>query len=368
MPYQIKDSMRSQLSVIYEFVKILSYVYLFLFSIDLMGAGFKLSGSGFTTKMMQTTSNPFIGLIIGIVTTSIVQSSSLTTSIVVAMVGAGTLTLTNAVPIIMGANIGTTVTNTIVSFGYLNRKGEFERAFGTGIVHDIFNISATLILFPLELYTGILSKSALFLSSVFVGVGGFKIISPLVIIINPLVEIIIKIIGNHIVIIIGSLILLFVALGKIVKIMHGIVIHKVEGILNKYFFRNNLVSFLVGLILTSIIQSSSITTSIIVPLVGAGILTIEQIYPYTLGANVGTTVTAILAALTIGIEASMAIAFCHMLFNVYGILIFYPLKFFPIWTAKTIARLVARSKKNFFIFLALYITLHIIPIILVFIH
>jgi sodium-dependent phosphate cotransporter len=101
-------------------------------------------------------------------------------------------------------------------------------------------------------------------------------------------------------------------------------------------------------------------------LVAAGVLTIEQIFPYTLGANIGTSVTAILAALAIGKEAGLAIAFSHMLFNIFGIFVFLPLRIIPIATAKFIAKFAAVSKKNFFIFLTIYILLHTLLIIFIF--
>ena len=80
-----------------------------------MSSGIKGLGGDFATNVMSTTSNPFVALFIGILATTLFQSSSTTSSIIVAMVGGGTLTLSGAVPMIMGANIGTTVTNTIVS-------------------------------------------------------------------------------------------------------------------------------------------------------------------------------------------------------------------------------------------------------------
>jgi sodium-dependent phosphate cotransporter len=301
--------------------------------------------------------------VIGIVITSIIQSSSTTTSIVVAMVAGGTLLLQNAIPIVMGANIGTTVTNTIVSFCYVNRKTEFERAFGGAIIHDIFNISATLFLFPIELYTGILFRSSQLLTKVFEGAGGFKFVSPLKIILEPVALPIAGFIGNHYVLLIIALILLFFSMKKIVENMRGIVMEKIEVFLNRYFFRNAFISLCLGMIFTALVQSSSITTSIIVPLVGAGMLSIEQVFPYTLGANIGTTITAILAALTFGIEASMAVAFSHLLFNVFGIIIIYPIRVIPISIAKIIARFVSKSKKHFLIFLVIYILLHILPIV-----
>ena len=348
--------------IAFEFAKVFFFVYCFLVSIDLMGIAFK-SQKGLAETLMTVTSNPFIGLIIGIVVTSIIQSSSTTTSIIVAMVGAGTLPFKNAIPMVMGANIGTTVTCTIVSFSYLGRKTEFERSFRASIIHDIFNISATLILFPLELYTGIIYRSAGYMTGVFDGIGGFKFVSPLKIIIRPVSSHIASILNNHIVILIVALACMFFSMAKIVDNMKGIIMEKVERILNRYLFKNALISLIFGLFLTAFVQSSSIATSIIVPLVGAGLLTIEQIFPYTLGANLGTTVTALLAALTIGNKSAMSIAFSHMLFNIFGISIIYPFRKFLIWTAKEVAHFVAASKKHFLIFILIFILLHFIPVV-----
>lgn len=353
----------SLLATIIGFAKVLFFLYCFLISIDLMGAAFKASGKGFTDSLMRTTSNPFIGLVIGIVVTSLIQSSSTTTSIIVAMVGAGTLPLKSAIPMVMGANIGTTVTNTIVSFGYVGRKTEFERSFGASIVHDIFNIYATILLFPIEIYYEIIYKSALYLERAFVGVGGLAFTSPLKMIVKPVSDPISHFISNHILLLIVALICLFLSMSQIVSNMKGIVMERIEHVLNRYLFRNAFVSILVGIAFTAIVQSSSITTSLIIPLVGAGLLTIEQIFPYTLGANIGTTVTALLAALSVGKEAAMTVAICHFIFNVYGIVLMYPIRIIPIKTAKLIASFVSKSRKHFLIFLVIYILLHVVPII-----
>ncbi|MFC1540946.1 Na/Pi symporter [Candidatus Latescibacterota bacterium] len=350
------------LIILFEFAKVIFFVYFFLVSIDLMGVAFKSSGEGLKT-LMQATTNPFIGLAAGIVTTSIIQSSSTTTSIIVALVGSGALPLESAIPMVMGANIGTTVTCTIVSFGYIGRKAEFERSFSASIVHDIFNVSATLILFPLELSTHIIYKTSLLLVKIFENFGGFEFTSPFKIIIRPVSGPLAAAIDNYYVLLVVALILLFFSLSKIVTNMKGIVIDKIERILNQYLFRNVLISMLFGMCFTALIQSSSITTSLLVPLVGAGLLTIEQIFPYMLGANIGTTITAVLAALSFGTEAAMIIATCHFVFNIFGITIIYPIKKIPIFIAKSIASFAAQSKKNFLIFLFFYILLHLVPIV-----
>ena len=81
------------------------------------------------------------------------------------------------------------------------------------------------------------------------------------------------------------------------------VLSKVERFFNRYIFRNSALGFVLGIGLTTLVQSSSITTSLIVPLIGAGVLTMAQIFPYVLGANVGTTITAFLALSTFSVSA-----------------------------------------------------------------
>ncbi|NCU32194.1 MAG: hypothetical protein EOM23_04520, partial [Candidatus Moranbacteria bacterium] len=163
----------------------LLFLYLFLGSISLMGTAFSGFGNEFAQKLIATTSNPFIGLFIGILATSIIQSSSTTTSIVVGMVSAGSLTVSCAVPIVMGSNIGTSITNTLVSFGHVTRKEEFKRAFSASIIHDTFNCACVIILFPIELMTGFLEKTAVMLSASFSHSAAFKATSPIKVIIKP---------------------------------------------------------------------------------------------------------------------------------------------------------------------------------------
>ena len=140
-----------------KIVGILAILYLFLVSIGMIGAGFKGLGRGFAEQLMSGNAAPIIGLFIGILATSLIQSSSTTTSIVVGMVAAGTfgedpmIAVATAIPYIMGANIGTSITNTIVSLGHIVNKNEFRRAFEASIVHDFFNVLSVLILFPLQL-------------------------------------------------------------------------------------------------------------------------------------------------------------------------------------------------------------------------
>ena len=150
--------------VIVKVIAVIGLLYLFLLSISLMGAAFKGFGKGFAENLIQTTSNPFVGLFIGILATSLVQSSSTTTSITVGLVAAGGLDVTRAIPIIIGANIGTSVTNTLVSVGHISRPEEFKRAFSAATVHDFFNLIAVVIIFPIQLATNFLGRAAAFLA------------------------------------------------------------------------------------------------------------------------------------------------------------------------------------------------------------
>ena len=166
------------LSAAARITAILATLYVFLVSVKLLGTGFEMIGGGFSERLIATTSNPFVGLFIGILATSLVHSSSTTTSTVVGFVAAGMLSIESAVPIIMGANIGTTVTCATVSLGHIRRPEEFRRAFAAASVHDFFNLMSVAILFPLEIATGFLAKSARLLSRFLVGSEGIAFASP----------------------------------------------------------------------------------------------------------------------------------------------------------------------------------------------
>ena len=139
---------------------IISSLYLFLVGIAGMSSAIKGMGSEFAETVLTTTSDPFIALFIGIFSTVLFQSSSTTTSLIVGMVSSGSLTIASSIPMIMGANIGTTVTNTIVSVGHINKRSEFKRAFAASTVHDFFNIMAVAIVFPIEIIFHPLQKTS----------------------------------------------------------------------------------------------------------------------------------------------------------------------------------------------------------------
>lgn len=360
---------KKHLSHIIDFIIVVAILYLFLLSIKLLGHSFKLFGKGFAETMLQMTSNPAAGLLIGIVATSLIQSSSTTTSIAVGMVAGGALSLQNAIPIIMGANIGTTITNSLVSLGHISIRTEFRKAFAASIVHDFFNICAVIVLFPLEINFHLIEKAAVFLEMEFSHIGGMELFNPLTFILNPAIDLIDHLTSfipyQSIILAILSLILLFFSLSSLVKKIRSMVLTQIEYILNKYLFKNDLLGFLFGMLITALVQSSSVTTSLIIPLAGAGLLSLRQILPYTLGANIGTTITTILAALATQNDTAVMVAFSHLCFNIFGILIFYPLRFIPIRLATFVSAKAAKSKKNLILIVIIYILLHFVPIVII---
>ena len=349
---------------IFSFLRLLISLYLFFFSLELMGTSLKMFGRGMAENLIQTTTNPLVGLFIGILATSIIQSSSSTTAIVVGLVAGGVLNVPNAIPIIMGANIGTSVTNTLASLTQINRSIEFQRSFSAAIVHDFFNILAVLVIFPLQYFTNFLGRGASFMGEQFQHIGGLKFLSPVKAITKPVVEIFKNLIGDYPwILLVLALVCLLFSLSQMVKSLKVLVVTKAEAWFDRYLFKTALRAFLVGLLLTTMVQSSSITTSLAVPLAGAGLLTLIQIFPYTLGANIGTTITAILAALVTGNLSAIIVAFSHLLFNISGMIIWWPLKFVPISLAQKFARIATRNK----IIPILYILVlfFLIPILLI---
>jgi sodium-dependent phosphate cotransporter len=334
-----------KLKVVLQILQLLFFLYLFLLSINLMGASFKIFGKGFAETLIATTSNPFVGLFIGVLATSLIQSSSSTTSIVVGMVGGGVLTVGNAIPIVMGANIGTSVTNTIVSMAHINRSNEFRRSFAASTVHDFFNVLAVLAIFPIQYFTDFLGNFSRYFAEMFQNVGGLKLFNPIKSTTKPLINLIIDFLGDFPwLILLLSLVLLFIALKKMVDVLRVLIIKRAEVWFDKILFKNALRAFTVGLIMTLLAQSSSITTSLIVPMAGAGILTLAQIFPYTLGANIGTTITAILASMATGNVNAVVVAFAHLLFNISGILIWWPFSRLPLYLANTLAEFSIKNK------------------------
>lgn len=353
-----------------RFLSVTVLLFIFLLGVKGLGDGFKLLGQDLIQGFFSATENPFIGLVVGLLATTIVQSSSVTTSIVVGLVAApeNPLPLANAIPVVMGANIGTTVTATIVALAHVGRRDEFERAFPVAVCHDIFNYFAVFVLLPIEMTTGYLRTLATSLADLLGGVGGAQYESPFrsalslgFAPVNAVGETLFAADGARAVFFIGtSGLFIFFALFLLVKVMRSTVHARVERVIGNVLGSSATRSILVGVVVTIMVQSSSITTSLLVPLGAAGLLRLEQAFPVTIGANIGTTVTALLAALavsgpnaTVGLE----IALVHLLFNLSGLILIYPagpIRRIPLRLARWVTRLALRSRKLTVIWIALF--------------
>ena len=330
---------------------VIAALYMFLVGINGMSSAIKHMGAGVAESIFTATSNPFVALFIGVFATVLFQSSSTTTSLIVGMVSSGALGISGAIPMIMGANIGTTVTNTIVSVGHINKGAEFKRAFAASTVHDFFNILAVLIIFPIEITFHFIERIARSLAELLFGsmlnVDVLQAKSPIKVAVKSGAKFIESFtFDNDIVYLVVSVLITFVCLVCIVKLLRSLVLEKIEAFFDQYIFKTAIRAIGFGIILTIMVQSSSITTSLVVPLAGAGVLTLKKIFPFTLGANIGTTVTALLAALT-GTVAALIAAISHLLFNIFGITIIYgipQLRAIPLMLAEKISELAVKNK------------------------
>ncbi|MEM8884013.1 MAG: Na/Pi symporter [Planctomycetota bacterium] len=327
----------------------------FLVGIKLLGGSFKMVGKETAKSLFEGLRNPFAGLAVGILATVLVQSSSVTTAVVVGLVGGGELSVGSAVPVIMGANIGTSVTNTLVSIGHITRNAEFKRAFAGATMHDFFNLIAVAILLPVELTTGVLQRSAVALTEMFAGAGGVAFKSPIKVFIGKLAGVIVdgfEALGLEgwacaIPTLACGLLFIMAALVFITRNMRVLLAGRMERALNRALGRSGILAMGIGVLITVAVQSSSITTSLLVPLIGAGVLSLEVAFPITLGANIGTTITALLAALAADKTDGLTIALVHLLFNTAGILLLYPIpaiRRIPLRMAEFLGALAVRNR------------------------
>ncbi|XP_030010422.1 sodium-dependent phosphate transport protein 2A-like [Sphaeramia orbicularis] len=396
-------------------------LYIFVCSLDVLSSAFQLAGGRVAGDIFQKNailSNPVAGLVVGILVTVLVQSSSTSTSIVVSLVSSGLLDVQSAIPIIMGSNIGTSVTNTIVALMQAGEREEFERAFAGATVHDCFNWLSVLVLLPLEAVSGLLrhlsqaTVNAIHLETGEEAPGLLKVLTePLTKMIIQLDQSVITAIAtghqavrnrslvkqwchtapltdnettwgthnvsehtekcNHLfvacslsdlaiglILLACSLLVLCSCLILLVKLLNSLLKGQVANAINKvvntdfpypFTWLAGYLALLVGAGMTFLVQSSSVFTSAITPLIGIGVISIERAYPLTLGSNLGTTTTATLAALASPgdkLAAATQVALCHFFFNLFGILLWYPLPAtrLPIRMACTLGNCTARYR------------------------
>jgi len=451
-------------------IGILFFLYFFLVSLDLLGSAFKVLAGDSAGSLFDAVSNPIAGVMVGVLATVMVQSSSTTTSVIVSIVGTGVLPVQTAIPMIMGANIGTSVTNTIVSFGFVANRDQLRRGFSGATVHDMFNYLNVAFWLPFEEIINAINGGdggVLFLvsdklaqkfepcddtqSECEAWTGPFKVMTA------PIVKNLISadkdvtkdfakgrpeadmckllcentdciykfnqkrcVEGSQVTVspekmecalnggesekaqfqwclpndnatadgsflvdqnvleaaqthydaykinkggvfydkwdmqesagwlmLVFSLILLSLCLFGLVKVLSAALTGTSEGIVKKALNVNGYLAIIIGAALTMLVQSSSVTTSALTPLVALGTLELESMLPLTLGANIGTTLTGILASMVGDSRDSFQIAMVHVFFNVFGVLMWYPIpavRNIPLRAARNLGALAARFR------------------------
>ncbi|MEE2730213.1 MAG: Na/Pi symporter [Pseudomonadota bacterium] len=341
-----------------KWLQIAGLVYLLLVAVSLIGGGFKLAAGDQAKELFAFASNPVAGLVVGTVATALIQSSSTVTSIIVGLV-AGGLPVGIAIPMVMGANIGTTITNTIVSLGHVRQGEEFRRAFSAATVHDFFNLICVVIFLPLEIMFGLLEKMGAMASQWLVGgdsmsMNGFDFIKPLVkppvkFLENTVLGGLPEAVTGTLMIVLG-IVTIFMVITLIGKLLKSLMVGKAKQILHSAVGRGPVSGIASGTVITVLVQSSSTTTSLVVPLAGSGVFTLRQIYPFTLGANIGTCITALLAATAVtGANAIFAlqVALVHLIYNVLGVVVVYGipwLREIPLLAAQRLADATVQNK------------------------
>ncbi len=346
-------------------------LYFFLTALNMMGAGLGTFGgeNDLLVRAFEYGRNPFIALMGAVVVTAIVQSSSFTTALIVTLVATGEMTLGTAVFAIMGANIGTSVTAVLVALANLRIRRNFRRSFTAALYHDLFNLLTVAVLFPLEWITGLLHETGRGILTRIAGWGADMIgleefarpDSPVRVITRPLVSLvesvsafaIPSVMWQGVAVAVVGLLLLFMSLVFMVRNLRGALLRHLDNLFRSYFFRTDLRSYGVGVFSTVAVQSSTITTSLMVPLAGAGVVPMRRLLPFMMGSNLATTITSILAATANPVAAAMTVALVHVLFNLMGTAIWYPLRKVPISIANWYGKLASNALGYAFAFLLL---------------
>lgn len=341
-------------------VSVVGLIYLLICAVGIISRGFRGLGGDAAHSMFAFAGNPWVGLCVGVLATVLIQSSTTTTAITVSAVGSGALSVRGAVPIILGANIGTTVTCTLVALTFVGNRDEFRRALGASTIHDFYNFLALLIFFPIELVWHPIERASGALTNGLYDTGflpdpnRFNFVSaatrPVVDGVKAVTTHLVGTLGPLFTIVIGALLILVVVryLGRLLKLL---IVGRARDILTMAVGRRPYVAMAAGTGVTVLTQSSTITQSVLVPFAGAGILTPRQIYPVTIGANLGTTFTALFAAFavegTTTAKIGLQAAFVHLLYNVFSIVAIFVIPILrpvPPWCAEHLANIAVSHK------------------------
>lgn len=336
----------------WRWVVVLVALYMLVCGVNLMSRGFRLMGDDTAHQLFSFASNPFVGLSVGVLATVLVQSSSTTTAITVTAVGTGALYLHDAVPIIMGSNVGTTVTSTLVALGFVGDREEFRRALAGSTIHDFFNLLALVIFFPIELIFRPLERVSGWLTNLTYGNSALPNPSQTDVVrlaTRPVVNAVAGTVGQvgsqvvgAVLVLLTGVLLIFVSVRLLSTLLKALLIGRARVALTRALDRGPGRAMATGFAATVVTQSSTVTSSVLVPFVGAGAITPAQMYPVTLGANIGTTTTALLAAFAVtGGKARIGLqaAFVHLIYNATAVAV--------IWAIPVLRRIPLRLAEFF---------------------
>ncbi|MEU8542447.1 Na/Pi symporter [Streptomyces sp. NPDC048717] len=356
-------------------------IYLLICAVSIISRGFAGLGSDAAHAMFAFAANPWVGLSVGVLGTVLIQSSTTTTAIAVTAVGSGALPIQGAIPIILGANVGTTVTTSLVALTFVRNRAEFRRALGASTVHDFYNWLALLVFFPIELIwhplrhlSGALTH-ALYGTDWLPNPSHFNFIRAAT---RPVEHGVIhatthisSTLGPLFTIVIGAVLILVAVryLGKLLKLL---MVGRARDILIRAVGRNAYLAMASGMGVTVVTQSSTITTSVLVPFAGTGILTPAQVYPVVVGSNLGTTFTVVFAAFAgVGPDAEIGLqaAFVHLVYNLFAIVVIYVIPFLrpvPLFCAENLAHVASEHRWVLAVYLGtVFIALPALVIVLV---
>lgn len=351
-------------------LRLIVSVIAFIVTVQWLVISFELLNESFVEAILIATSNPFVALFIGLLFTAMVQSSSTTTTLIVTLVASGTLRLEDAVFMIMGANIGTTVTSTLISLGHITSKKEFRKAIAAATLHDFFNILTAVILLPLEYYFQVLSGLAKGVTNL-ITFNGSVSTSKYLDFTHPILRLfsddVVRFIQTYDLLnVILTVVVLFFSLKLISQAFKEILIDRSSNHIERYLFGSPIQSLVIGGMLTGFLQSSTLISSLIVPIVASNKLSIRRAFPFLMGANVGTTLTALLASISQS-DAAISLALTHLLFNVIGVFIFLPfkkLRDIPINISRRLGKATVKNRLVGFAYVVL--TFFIIPFFLIY--
>jgi|TARA_Y100000310_G_scaffold337938_1_gene426266 sodium-dependent phosphate cotransporter len=347
-----------------KWLKLTFFIYLFILSIELIKKSSLLLAPDIKNLLIQNIT-PLKAISVGWFTTSVVQSSGAVGSITAAFTGNDIINLTTAVYILIGASLGTTITAMIISLITVTyKRRDFRHGFEIALSYSIFSALLAVIVFFLEFFFSIFSKISLFLATALENKTFLLEIPDIIgIITNPLINIVPIENQKFLALAFGFILLITVLryIGhSVMDVLGGE--KKARKFINKHF-ESKYKAYFIGVVLTAIVFSSSITIGLLVPLATARLISLRKAIPFILGANLGTFTDTFLAALIIGKTAAIATAFAYALLGVLGTIIFLPnINFLHKITKYTSKKLIKISRKK-----ALYILIAfiLIPLLII---